>query len=176
MPEQPTIYTIGHSNRSADEFIRLLKKFGVDIVADIRRFPTSKFEHFRKENLEKILHENGIEYIWFEGLGGYRKKLMVVSPNKSIRSEGFRNYADYMLTDRFRNEIERLASTARKNKTCIMCAERFFWRCHRMLISDYLYAVLGFEVVHIIDSENAKRHRISRHARPADRGLIYDVE
>ncbi len=175
MPEKPTIYTIGHSNRSIEEFIRLLKKFGIEVLADVRRFPSSKFDHFSKENLKRALQDNRIEYIWFENLGGYREKILKDSPNRSIRSGGFRNYADYMLTDEFRGEIEKIANIAREETTCIMCAERLYWRCHRMLISDYLVAVYGFEVVHIIDSENVKRHGISRHARLTDEGLIYDI-
>ena len=141
----------------------------------MRRFPSLKFDHFRKENLERTLKDNGIGYIWFQDLGGYRKRIIDNSPNRSIKSEGFRNYADYMLTDEFRNAVEKLAITANDKVTCVMCAEKLYWKCHRMLISDYLHSVLGFEVIHIIDSWNLRNHKISRHARLTDRGLIYDV-
>ncbi len=176
MPGKPTIYTIGHSNRSFDEFLRILKRFEIAVLADIRRFPGSKFEHFRKKHLEKTLPENGIEYVWVEELGGYRKRVLESSPNEAIESEGFRNYADYMLTDEFRRAAEKLASIAREKRTCIMCAEKLYWRCHRMVLSDYLTAVLGFEVVHIIDPTSTRRHRLNRHARIAGEGLVYDVK
>ncbi len=176
MAERYSIYTIGHSNRSFEEFLRILKRFEIAVLADVRRFPSSKFEHFKKENLKKTLPESGIEYVWFEELGGYRKKVLENSPNVAIENDGFRNYADHMLTDEFRWAAEKLAEMAREKSTAIMCAEKLYWRCHRMLISDFLHGVLGFEVVHIIDSDNAKKHRVNRHARLTDKGLIYDIE
>ncbi len=175
MPEKPTIYTIGHSNRNFEEFLRILKRFGIQVLIDVRRFPGSKFEHFRKEFLEKILPENGIEYIWVEELGGYRKRILERSPNTAIENEGFRNYADHMLTDEFRRAAERLADMAREKRLCIMCAEKLYWRCHRILLSDYISAILGLEVVHIMDVQNVRRHRMSRHVRVTDEGLVYDV-
>lgn len=175
MPKKPVIYTIGHSRRSFKEFLRILKRFEIAVLADIRRFPSSKFEHFRKERLEKTLPENGIDYVWFEELGGYRRKVLENSPNTAIESEGFRNYADYMLTEEFRHAAEKLAEMAKERRVAVMCAERLYWRCHRMMLSDYLHAILGFEVVHIIDLVNTRKHRLSRHARVGKEGLVYDI-
>ena len=165
------IYTIGHSNRSLEEFIRLLQKYEIEVLADVRRFPTSKFEHFRAENLKEYLEDVGIKYIWFEKLGGYRKRIFDVSPNTAIKSEGFRNYADYMLTEEFRREVSKLVSVARERRTAVMCAERLYWKCHRKFIADYL-TFLGFEVFHIMD-DGTKLHKLSREARITDSGLIY---
>lgn len=176
MPEKSVILTIGHSNRTFDEFIRILKKFGVEVLVDVRRFPGSKFEHFKKEHLERSLPENGIEYVWIEGLGGYRKKVLENSPNIAIESGGFRNYADYMLTDRFRESVEKLADVAREKRTCIMCAEKLYWKCHRLMLSDFLSAVLNFEVIHIIEADSVRRHRVGRNARVAGDKIIYDVK
>jgi uncharacterized protein (DUF488 family) len=167
------VYTIGHSNRSIEEFLRLLLKYGIEVVADVRRFPTSKHEHFKRENLKKYLNEKGIKYVWFEGLGGYRKKITNASPNTAIKSEGFRNYADYMMTGEFKSQIARLAQIARENRTAIMCAERFFWKCHRRFISDYL-TLMGFKVYHIFD-KRLYPHKISREARIEKDTIIYDV-
>ncbi len=175
MSIKPTIYTIGHSNRSIDEFIRLLKKFRIEVLVDVRRFPSSKFDHFRQENLRKALQDNGIEYIWIQELGGYRKRVLENSPNIAIKSEGFRNYADYMLTDEFRNAVEKLAEVARGKRACIMCAEKLYWRCHRMLISDFLVAIYRLDVIHILDLSNIRKHKVSRYARKTPQGLIYDV-
>jgi len=175
MPEKPFLYTIGHSNRTFDEFVRILKKFGVEVLADVRRFPGSKFEHFKKEHLERFLPENGIEYVWIEDLGGYRKKVLESSPNIAIESEGFRNYADYMLTEDFRKNIGKLPGIANKRRTCIMCAEKLYWKCHRVMISDYLSTVLGFEVLHIIEADEVRRHKLGKYARRVDGGLVYDI-
>ncbi|WP_456477777.1 DUF488 domain-containing protein [Geoglobus ahangari] len=176
MPEKPAVYTLGHSSRSFEEFLRILKRFEIAVLADVRRFPSSKFEHFRKEYLERALPENGIEYVWFEELGGYRRRVLEDSPNKAIESEGFRNYADYMLTEEFRRAAEKLVELVLKKKVAIMCAEKLYWRCHRMLLSDYLHAVLGFEVLHIIDASSVRKHRLSRHARVSNGMLIYDLK
>ncbi len=170
----PVIYTIGHSNRTMEEFLEILLKYGIEVVADVRRFPTSKFVHFKQSELKRYLKESGIEYIWFEGLGGYRKKILKRSPNIAIKSEGFRNYADYMLTEDFRREVLRLADVAIRKRTAIMCSERFFWRCHRRFLSDYLI-LLGFDVIHIINDRTVK-HRMSRNARVVGGNrIIYDI-
>ncbi len=165
------IYTIGHSNRSIEEFTHLLLKYGVELLADVRRFPTSKFEHFKAENLKKHLEDLNIEYVWFEGLGGYRKKIFDLSPNTAIKSEGFRNYADYMLTEEFKQEISKLVSLAKVKRTAVMCAERLYWKCHRKFIADYL-TFLGFKVLHIMDN-GIKVHKISREVKITNDGLIY---
>ncbi len=167
------IYTIGHSNRSILEFLGLLRRYGIEVLADVRRFPTSKYEHFGQDVLSEILRESGIEYVWFERLGGYRKKILDRSPNIAIKSEGFRNYADYMMTEEFKAEIRKLVEIAERKRLCVMCAERFFWRCHRRFISDYL-TFLGHSVYHIMD-DGLRRHRLSKEARIAGDVLVYDV-
>ena len=168
------IYTIGHSNRSKNEFIKILKKFEIQVLIDVRRFPTSKFEHFRRENLIKHLADVGISYFWFKDLGGYRKKIMDKSPNVAIRSLGFRNYADYMMTERFKSEIKKMERIIGEKKAVIMCAEKLYWKCHRKFISDYL-TYLGHTVLHIINGK-VRRHKLSKEARICENGLIYDVK
>jgi uncharacterized protein (DUF488 family) len=167
-----TIFTIGHSNRTAEEFVELLVKNEITAVIDVRRFPTSKLPYFKGEYLRQILSEAGIEYYWLPGLGGFRKKIVDESPNVSIKSEGFRNYADYMLTNEFRLVIEELQGIASSKLSVIMCAERFYWKCHRKFISDYL-VMKGWRVIHILD-ERLVEHRISRYARVEGERIIYD--
>ncbi len=133
-------YTIGHSNQSMEDFISQLKKFGVEVVVDVRRFPTSKHEQFKRENLEKSLREAGIDYVWLgKQLGGYRG-----------------DYKKYMESEDFRRGIEELLKMKDK-RVAIMCAERFYMRCHRRYISEYLEE-LGFEVYHI-ERGRAYRHK-----------------
>ncbi|MEM4473043.1 MAG: DUF488 domain-containing protein [Archaeoglobaceae archaeon] len=167
------IYTIGHSNRDFNSFLNLLLYFGIEVLIDVRRFPVSRFEYFNAENLQ-IIRNYGIEYVQKPNLGGFRRKILKDSPNKAIKSPGFRNYADYMLTEDFRKEIEDLVEIAKKRKTAIMCAEKFYWKCHRKFISDYL-CMLGFKVVHIIDHRTLI-HKISKNARIEEGKLVYDLE
>lgn len=144
------IYTIGHSTRCLEELLAVLTKYGIQCVVDVRRFPSSrKFPHFNRGELENSLGENGTRYVWMEKLGGWRHgKAAAQSPNGGLRSPGFRNYADYMQTEEFQEAIRSLLDIASTCLTAILCAERLFFRCHRVLISDYL-TMLGAEVLHI---------------------------
>jgi len=169
------IYTIGHSNRGLEEFLELLREYGIEVVIDVRRWPTSsRYPHFNGESLRETLEGRGIEYIWLgDILGGYRRySLGEASPNKGWSRGGFRNYADYALTEEFRRGLERILEIAAERRTAIMCSERFYWRCHRRIISDHLYA-RGVEVLHIIDRGRLRRHRLTRFAVIRDGVPIY---
>jgi uncharacterized protein (DUF488 family) len=159
------IFTIGHSNRSLEDFLSLLKQFGVRVVADIRRYPSSrKFPHFNREILRKSLGAEGIRYLWFENLGGRRHKAIDKdSPNVGLESPGFRNYADHMLTEDFRAAVRELLFVTGEYPTSIMCAERFYWKCHRRLLSDYLVAQ-GLTVEHILDDGKLQPHGLTEGA------------
>jgi uncharacterized protein (DUF488 family) len=145
-----TLYTIGHSTRSLEEFLSVLRKYGIRCVLDVRRYPSSKkFPHFNRGELEKSLAGNAIRYIWMERLGGRRHgQANPDSPNAGLRSPAFRNYADSMQTEEFRDAVNSVLDDAKTCPTAIMCAERLYFRCHRMLISDYL-KMLGAEVLHV---------------------------
>jgi len=99
----PTVLSIGHSNHPLDRFLDLLARHGVEALADILRFPGSrKHPHFHRDSLAAALQKSGVEYHWLEALGGRRHKQRDESPNLGLENKGFRNYADYMLTDEFR--------------------------------------------------------------------------
>lgn len=129
------VYTIGTSNRSLEEFISLLKQHEIKALIDVRRFPTSKFEHFKKENLEQSIEKAGIEYIHIKELGGYRSG----------------GYLKYMQTEEFKKGFENLLAIASRKQTAIMCSQLLFFRCHRRFISKEIIK-LGYEVFHILDS------------------------
>src|SRR5208337_335325 len=134
-----TIYTIGHSTRSLDELVAALHGHGIATLVDIRAFPRSRrLPHFNRESLESELPKRDIAYVWTKSLGGMRKKSRQDSPNTGLRNDSFRNYADYMLTPEFAQAIEQLLQLADRGKAAIMCAERVYFQCHRMLVSDYL--------------------------------------
>jgi uncharacterized protein (DUF488 family) len=170
-----SIFTIGHSTRDLAEFSRVLQAHEIRLLDDIRAFPASRrFPHFNRENLAAWLPEIGCDYVWDKDLGGRRKKLMgrEESPHVALRSEAFRNYADYMLTPPFEKAIEGLAERAARQKTAIMCAEAVYFRCHRMLVSDYLVSK-GHQVLHILDEHPPREHTRTKEARIVDGRLLY---
>jgi uncharacterized protein (DUF488 family) len=173
-----TVYTIGHSTRTIEQHVELLTAHRIGLLFDIRAFPASRrLPHFNREALEKSLPAAGIEYRWLPALGGHRKRIMQDSPHTGLRNESFRNYADYMLTAEFQAgaaEVVRAADelAATERGVCIMCAEAVYFRCHRMLVSDYLVAH-GHEVLHITDKNPARPHKLLAEAQMIDGQLIY---
>jgi len=168
-----TLYTIGHSTRSLDELIAALKTHQIETVVDIRAFPMSRrLPQFNRDSFEKSLPGAGIRYIWMRALGGYRKKILDDSPNIGLRNQSFRNYADYMLTPEFDEAMKELLALAAQARTAYMCAERVYFRCHRMLVSDWLVAH-GHEVLHIDATGPLKPHKLTAEARMIDGQLLY---
>lgn len=168
-----TIFTIGHSTRTLQELVAALQAHGIRTLVDIRSFPMSRrLPHFNREALEQELPRWGVDYVWMKDLGGRRKKQRADSPNVGLRNDSFRNYADYMLTEPFERAIEELLRLAARARTAIMCAERVYFRCHRMLVSDYLVAH-GHEVLHIDGTGAVRPHKLMTEARMVDGQLIY---
>ena len=168
-----TLFTIGHSTRTLDELMSALQAHEITTLVDIRAFPMSRrLPHFNREYLEKALPEAGIQYVWMKELGGRRKKILADSPNVALRNDSFRNYADYMLTSEFEKEMACLIAFAEKAPTAYMCAERVYFHCHRMLVSDWLVAH-GHDVLHIDDEKPPKPHKLMSEARLRDGKLVY---
>jgi uncharacterized protein (DUF488 family) len=146
------IYTIGHSTRSAEELIALLREAVVDLLVDVRTVPRSRYNpQFNTDALPAVLAEAGIGYRHLAALGGlrHRPKGAGPSPNGAWRNEAFQAYADYALTAPFRAGFDELLALAREHTPAIMCAEAVWWRCHRRIIADYLLAG-GVSVKHIL--------------------------
>ena len=170
------IFTIGHSTRTLEELISVFKAHRIETLVDIRSFPMSRrLPHFNRESLEKSLADAGIRYVWMKDLGGRRKKILTDSPNVALRNDSFRNYADYMLMPEFEHAAKELVATAETSRTAYMCAERVYFRCHRMLVSDWLVAH-GHEVLHIDDEKPPKHHKLMAEARIEDGKLIYRAD
>ncbi len=167
------LFTAGHSNRTFDQLLALLRQAGVGAVADVRRFPGSRrLPHFNREPLAEALREAGIEYHWLEALGGRRPPLPPrESPNGGLEDEGFRGYADYMLGEAFRSGVLDLLALARRLPTAVLCAEALFWRCHRRLLSDFL-ACAGVEVVHLLEPGRRQAHTLTPGAVCAADGSV----
>jgi uncharacterized protein (DUF488 family) len=168
-----TLFTIGHSTRTLEELIEALRAHSIQTLVDIRAFPMSRrLPHFNRDSLEKALPEAGIRYIWMKELGGRRRKSLADSPNVALRNDSFRNYADYMLRPEFDHAISELIKIGEPSRTAYMCAERVYFRCHRMLVSDWLVAH-GHEVLHIDDAKPPKPHQLTSEARLVDGQLVY---
>ena len=158
------ILTIGHSTRSADEFLSLLRAHGVTGVADVRTVPHSRrHPHFSQESLSLLLPAHGVSYEHIPALGGLRKPRRD-SPNGGWRNAGFRGYADHMQTVEFSNGLEALLSFAEERFVAVMCAEAKWWQCHRQLIADALVA-RRLEVRHILSPGDAAPHALTPFAR-----------
>jgi uncharacterized protein (DUF488 family) len=157
------LFTIGHSTRSIEEFIDLLKMHDITQLVDIRTIPKSRHNpQFGQTQLEKSLKKADIEYFYLEKLGGLRPRSKH-SINDAWHNESFRNYADYMQTDEFREGLNELMDISSKGVTAIMCAEAVPWRCHRSLVSDAL-VVRDVTVDEIISDKSARPHTITSFA------------
>jgi uncharacterized protein (DUF488 family) len=168
-----TIFTIGHSTRSLEEFISLLQENKIEVLADVRSYPGSKrFPHFNKEVLAHTLEKENIEYVHLPSLGG-RRKVKPDSHNIAWRHEAFRGYADYMETNDFNQGIHELILLARKKNTAYMCSEAVWWRCHRSLISDFLKSK-GWKVIHILGKGKIQEHPYTSAATIKNGKLNYE--
>jgi uncharacterized protein (DUF488 family) len=169
------LYSIGHGNRSSEEFLALLDSFQIKYLADVRSYPSSKRNpHFNRENLQLVLDQAGISYGWFPDLGGFRREgLGNQSPHVALKSPGFRNYADHMSTDSFSTAADKLIKLAASDPICIMCAETIPQRCHRLLLSDYLL-VEGCEIIHILDHQRTILHQLSPLAAVRQKRILYN--
>lgn len=159
----PTIYTIGHSTRSAEEFLELLQPAGVTLVADVRAFPSSRrHPQFNGPALAEYLRGAGIGYRHLPGLGG-RRSPVPGSPNGGWHETAFQGYADHMATPEFQRALADLETAARETPTAIMCAEAVWWRCHRRLIADAL-VVRGWTVEHLGIGDGPAGHELTEFA------------
>src|SRR3954447_1294099 len=173
--EPRTLYTIGHSTRTIEQFVALLREHGIELLVDVRRFPGSRrHPHFGSAALAASLAEAGIDYAHAEALGGRRdSEAGAASPNTPRRNGALRASADYMATPAFRAALDRLIAQSEERTTVIMCAEAVPWRCHRRLITDALLA-RGIPVADITGPGAATPARLSEHAlvRP-DGSIVY---
>ena len=138
------IFTLGTSNRSWEEFIRLLQAYRIEMVIDVRSFPTSKFLHFKRESMNPSLAEAGFGYYFLgKELGGYRKG----------------GYEAYTQTLAYLAGMELLERMSSRCRSAVLCAERLPWRCHRRFIGRSLQE-RGWKVTHIIDEERVWEDRV----------------
>jgi len=169
-----TVYTIGHSTRTLEEFIELLKTYGVTVIVDVRTVPRSRHNpQFNKETLPTSLKPCGIKYIHMPEIGGLRHPKRD-SINLAWQNIGFRGYADYMQTQEFTGNLLKIVALARENCLALMCAEALPWRCHRSLISDAL-VVRHVKVEHILSATSCLNHQLSEMAHVEGNQITYPL-
>ncbi len=170
---QPTVvYTVGHSTRTSDAFIALLQAHAVTSLADVRTVPRSRHNpQFNGDTLAASLAANGMGYVRFPGLGGFRRTIQA-SPNGGWRNLSFRGYADYMQTPAFAENLDVLMTLANEERLAVMCAEAVPWRCHRSLIADAL-VVRGIRVEEIASEKKTAAHQLTPFARVEGTTITY---
>jgi len=172
LSEKP-VFTVGHSNRSLDELLELLREAKIGLVVDVRSLPGSRrHPHFSRDALARALASSGIAYRHEPALGGLRRP-RPDSVHVGWASAGFRGYADHMETDEFQGALDALVELAAGQPTALLCAEAVPWRCHRSLIADALVA-RGVEVVHLIGPGRRGSHVLTAFARVSGGRLVYD--
>jgi uncharacterized protein (DUF488 family) len=170
-----TLWTVGHSNRSGDEFVAVLQAHAIEVVADVRRFPGSrKHPQFGSEALAATLAAHGIGYAWLSDLGG-RRRGDSGPEQEGWRNPSFRAYAAYTWTEEFAQGFDTLLHIASGARTAIMCSELLWWRCHRALIADVARFV-GVEVIHILGEGPGTPHPYTSPARVDAGRLTYPAD
>jgi len=166
------VYTVGHSTRSIEEFIKLLKTYKIETVVDVRKIAKSCHNpQFGEDNLNESLEKQSILYKRMEGLGGLRHTTNA-SVNKAWENLSFRGYADYMQTSEFAKSVEELIKISGEKQTVIMCAEAVPWRCHRSLIGDALL-VRNIQVEDIMNEKGSRPHKLTSFAKVAGKTITY---
>jgi uncharacterized protein (DUF488 family) len=171
-PSQPLILTIGHSNRSIEDFLALLKAHGVQRLVDVRTVPRSRHNpQFNRDALPQTLRRARIAYTHLKKLGGLRRA-ETDSVNTGWNNSSFRGFADYMQTPEFATGIVRLEKLAQTKRCAIMCAEAVPWRCHRSLLADAV-TVRGHAVEHIMTPTRRNLHKLTPFARIRGKRITY---
>ncbi len=172
--ESAVVFTIGHSTRTLEEFVELLKAYSVNLLVDVRTVPRSRHNpQFNKETLPTSLKQNGIRYIHMPEIGGLRHPKRD-SINLAWKNSGFRGYADYMQTQEFTDNLLKIVALARENCLALMCAEALPWRCHRNLLSDAL-VVQHIKVEHIISKDSTIDHQLTEFAYVEGTKITYPL-
>jgi uncharacterized protein (DUF488 family) len=171
-PPSPTVLTIGHSTRTLEALIALLKAHAVTKIVDVRTVPRSRHNpQFNRETLPDHLQAVHLRYVHMPGLGGLRQP-RPDSPNTGWSNASFRGFADYMETQEFEENLEALMQLAHKERIAVMCAEALPWRCHRSLIADALRS-RGILVEHILSLTRRQPHALTPWAQVNGTCLTY---
>ena len=172
MKIRDALFTIGHSTRTIEEFINILKSYEIEQIVDIRTIPRSRHvPQFNRDTLQKSLRAADIEYVHIPGLGGLRHPNKD-SPNMGWHNSSFRGFADYMQTKEFGGNLKTVIEVSQNKRIALMCAEAVPWRCHRSLIADALNA-RKIRVEHILSMTSHHPHTLTPFAKVDGPNITY---
>lgn len=167
------VYTLGFSNRSWEDTLKILAAFGIERVVDIRTLPGSKHTpQFNLEHMKDALPKAGVDYVHLKSLGGLRKPLKDSMTNAAWKNSGFRGFADYMQTGAFEAALCELIELVKTTTTVYCCTEAVFWRCHRQLVSDAL-VVRGYRIGHIFSASKVEEHKLTKFIKAEGTSVKY---
>ena len=170
------VRTFGHGTLEKAEIVDLLRGAGVEVVADVRRYPGSRrHPHVARLEMEAWLPEEGIDYVWLPRLGG-RRRPDPDSPHVGLRNDQFRAYADHMETDEFAEGVSELERLAARSDVAVMCSEAVWWRCHRRLLADHLVLIEHEDVEHLFHDGRVEPHPPTPGVRVERSTLRYEPE
>ncbi|GGD92807.1 hypothetical protein GCM10011515_10650 [Tsuneonella deserti] len=172
------LFTVGHSTRSIEEFVELLRAGRIDVLVDIRSTPRSRTNpQYNLDTLPETLERWQIGHVRIEELGGRRPKSKTVPPevNAYWTNQSFHNYADYALSDEFQRGLAQLSALSSERRCAIMCSEAVWWRCHRRFVADYMLDA-GREVFHLMGADRVEPAKMTPAARVEGQALVYPAE
>ena len=167
-------FTIGHSTRTMEAFLNLLRVAQVTVIADIRSVPRSKTNpQYNYDLLPETLAASQVGYEHIAELGGLRGKSKTAPPdvNGFWENQSFHNYADYSLTAPFHAGLNKLMDLARAQRCAMMCSEAVWWRCHRRLVADHLLA-RGESVFHLMGNDTVQPAKLTIGACISNDGTV----
>ena len=172
----PLVFTFGHGTLAESEFISLLRAAQIDALIDVRSYPGSRrHPHFGRDRMAEWLDQAGFAYRWERDLGGFRRP-SADSPNRALRHDSFRGYADHMADPGFQTALDLVVEEAASRRVAVMCSESLWWRCHRRLLADALVLWRQCDVSHLRHDGRADAHRLTEGVRAGDGGRpVYDV-
>jgi uncharacterized protein (DUF488 family) len=148
-----TVYTIGHSNGTAEHLVKMLGQHEITAVADVRSQPYSRFNpQFNREALAVTLKNSGVDYVF---LG---QELGARSEDPACYRDGRAQYALIAQTPQFERGIERLLAGAEKFRVAILCAEKEPLGCHRTILIARSLHERGIRVHHVLEDGSLEDH------------------
>ena len=174
--DRTLVTTLGHGTLSESDFIALVEGAQIAGVVDVRSYPGSRrHPHFGRDQMDEWLPAAGVSYRWERDLGGFRRPA-ADSPNRALRHDSFRGYADHMTEGSFEAALDRVVEEAAASRIAVMCSESLWWRCHRRLLADALVLWRGCEVSHLRHDGRIDPHRLTEGVRSGPGGRpVYDV-
>lgn len=164
------LYTIGHSNHGARDFLALLERHGVTAIADVRSVPQSRFNpQFGRKALERTLEERGIAYLFLGEELGARSADPACYRDEKVQYDRLARSAP------FQRGLEGLREATARQRLAVMCAEREPLECHRAILIAPQMVASGIAVEHILADGGLETHEQAIERLIRQLGLAQDL-